>query len=287
MYKNLFTSKTFKRILVKLREPPKYSSHTSQEHQIVIDGQTINYIRQGYGNIPLLCFPGALGSIWSDFKPQIEKLDKSKFTIFAWDPPGYGSSRPPLRNVSKDFYERDADVAVRLMDMIGVKKYSLLGWSDGGVSSLIISAKYPEKINHLIIWGSNARIMQEDIDACEKIRDITIWSDKMKSPLIKLYGENEFQQMWNEWLDTLNIIFKQGGNICEHLLPSIQCPTLILHGNKDTMIAKEHPYILLKKIKNAKLHQFAEGKHNIHLRYADEFNEIVTRFIEENNEKFQ
>ncbi|KAF5286655.1 hypothetical protein FQR65_LT12486 [Abscondita terminalis] len=267
-----------------INKSTKYSSNIAQEQQIMIDGQTINYIKHGNGNIPILCFPGALGSIWSDFRPQIEGLDTNKFTIVAWDPPGYGNSRPPSRSVPKNFYERDADVAAKFMKSLDIKEYSILGWSDGGISGIIMSAKYPENIKHLAIWGSGSYLVEEDMTACESIRDLNKWSDKMKSPLIKLYGEEEFKRILNEWLDTLNAIFRDGGNICKHLLPAVQCPTLIIHGNQDPMLAKEHPKVFLENIKNVKIHVFPEGKHNVHLRYAEEFNSVVTRFIEDNSQ---
>lgn len=81
-------------------------------------GQNINYIRSGTGNKVILCLPGALGTIWSDFKPQIEGIDKNKFTVIAWDPPGHGKSRPPNRMYTKDFYEKDADIAFKFMKVL-------------------------------------------------------------------------------------------------------------------------------------------------------------------------
>ncbi|KAF5274178.1 hypothetical protein FQR65_LT17052 [Abscondita terminalis] len=168
----------------------------------------------------------------------------------------------------KNFYERDADVAAKFMESLDIKEYSILG----GV------------MEHLAIWGSGSYLVEEDMTACESIRDLNKWSDKMKSPLIKLYGEEEFKRILNEWLDTLNAIFRDGGNICKHLLPAVQCPTLIIHGNQDPMLAKEHPKVFLENIKNVKIHVFPEGKHNVHLRYAEEFNSVVTRFIEDNTQ---
>ncbi|KAK5649614.1 hypothetical protein RI129_000643 [Pyrocoelia pectoralis] len=285
MYRSLaLLNETFyKRILTKFGNVSKYSNGM-QEQQIKIEGQTINYLKEGNGPQTILCFPGALGTIWTDFAPQIQELDKKKFTIVAWDPPGYGKSRPPGRSFTNDFYIKDADMAAKLMKELCIDKYSLLGWSDGGNSSMILSAKYPNRVQHLIIWGSNSRIFPYDITACEKIRDINSWSEKMKRPFIKLYGD-EFQILVNDWLDALHNIVNEGDNICYDILPLIKCPTLILHGNQDPMIAPEHPDILLKNIKNAKIHRFPEGKHNIHLRYSQEFNAIVSRFIDENKSK--
>lgn len=47
---------------------------------------------------------------------------------------------------------------------LNVEECSLLGWSDGGVTSLIIAAKYPEMVNKLVVWGANAFVGEEDFD---------------------------------------------------------------------------------------------------------------------------
>ncbi|CAG9772480.1 unnamed protein product [Ceutorhynchus assimilis] len=254
--------------------------NSSMELKTVVKGQTINYLKTGQGAHNVLCFPGALGTIWSDFKPQIEGLDKNKFTVLAWDPPGCGFSRPPNRVFNTKFYENDADAAHDFMQAIGIEKFSLLGWSDGGISSIILAAKYPKIVDKLVVWGANCYIIPEDIEAFEKIRDISEWSDRIKIPLVKLYTEAGLQKMWTDWCDTMQDLYKEGGgNICKNSLKDINCPTLILHGNKDPMVAPEHPLYLLDNIKNAKIHRYPEGKHNIHLKYAEDFNKVISDFI--------
>ncbi|XP_030748896.1 valacyclovir hydrolase [Sitophilus oryzae] len=257
----------------------KFNRCFSTELKTEIKGQTINYVKVGNGSKPILCFPGALGTIWSDFKPQIEELDKDKFTVIAWDPPGYGSSRPPNRLFNSKFYDNDADMAFHFMKNLGISKFSLLGWSDGGISSLILAAKYPDNVDKLVVWGANAYVIAEDIEAFEKIRDIKKWSEKMKNPLIKLYTEDGLQKLWNDWCDAMQDIYKNGGDICKSRLKDVKAPTLILHGNKDPVVLTEHPQFLLNHIKDAKLHTYPEGKHNIHLKYAEDFNKIVSEFI--------
>lgn len=85
-----------------------------------------------------------------------------------------------------------------------------------------------------------------------EIRDIKKWSDKMKSPLIKLYTEEGLQKMWNDWCDAMQDIYKSGGDICKNYVKDISSPTFVLHGDKDPMVLPEHPEYLLKNIKNIK-----------------------------------
>lgn len=253
-----------------------------QEQKVTIANQVINYLKVGTGEKTLLCFPGALGTIWSDFKPQINQLNKDLFTVVAFDPPGYGFSRPPNREFTLDFYEKDAAMAYKLMKELGVDKFSLLGWSDGGISSLILAAKYPDVVDKLVVWGANSYILPEDIEAFEKIRDTKNWSDKARAPLVALYGAQGLQDMWSGWCDAMQAMHKRnGGNVCMECVARITCPTLVLHGAKDPVVQPEHPNYLSSNIRNARLHIFPQGKHNIHLRYAEEFNAIVTDFIME------
>lgn len=147
-------------------------------------GKLVNYLKVGEGNHVLLLCPGAVGTIWSDFKPQVESLDRTRFTVIAWDPPGYGNSRPPNRKFTPNFYEEDAeatreflnvsnyiryknDVDVLLLKILGYKKFSLVGWSDGGISSMITAVKYPDEVQKLIVWGSNAYVLPEEIEIYE------------------------------------------------------------------------------------------------------------------------
>ncbi|VEN44650.1 unnamed protein product [Callosobruchus maculatus] len=255
------------------------SMSTITEQKIDVNGQTINYTKVGEGSNTVLCCPGALGTIWSDFKPQVEGLDRNKLTIVAWDPPGYGQSRPPNRKFDTDFYEKDADSAYNFMTALGYNKFSILGWSDGGNSGMILAAKYPKHIDKLIIWGVNSYILPEEVKIYEKMRDISNWSERMKAPLIEMYTEKGLQEMWYSWCDTLIEMAQNGGNICKDKLKDIRCPTFILHGDKDPMVAPEHPGYLFSNIRMAKLHRFPEGKHNIHLKYAEEFNKLVTDFL--------
>lgn len=257
-------------------------SEDLEERKVNVDGLDINYVRVGSGDHPVLLLPGAMGSIWTDFKPQIEGLDRKKLTVVAWDPPGYGKSRPPNRTFSIDFFEQNAKHAFDLMKTLGYEKYSLIGWSDGGIMSLILSAVYPDSIRKSILVGANSFILPEELKIYQSIRNIDTWSDKMKQPLIKVYGEEYFRKTWSDWVDAMENIYKQRqGNICKEVLPRIKCPTLIVHGKKDAMVNEIHPKYLVDNIKNAKLKIFEKGAHNLHLRFHEEFNALAMEFLTE------
>nr|XP_031845339.1 valacyclovir hydrolase isoform X2 [Nomia melanderi] len=222
----------------------------------------------------------AAGSIWTDFKPQVEGLDRKRFTVVAWDPVGYGKSRPPDRTFPDDFFERDATHARDLMILLGYQKFSLIGWSDGGITSLILASKFPENVRKLVSVAANSYVTPEEVEFYNKIRSIDTWSEKMRAPMIAIYGEEYFSKVWSGWVDAITRISKKtNGNLCKELLANIKCPTLIVQGKKDVMVDDEHPLYLKEHIAGAKLEMFENGAHNLHMRYPKEFNDLVTDFL--------
>jgi len=88
--------------------------------------------------------------------------------------------------------------------------------------------------------------------------------------------------MWAGWLNAVENVYKEkNGNLCQDMLPKIKCPTLIIHGEKDPLVSSFHPEYLHKHIAGSALRIWPGGRHNIHLRYPEEFNDMVSQFLKE------
>ncbi|XP_066862945.1 valacyclovir hydrolase [Kogia breviceps] len=185
----------------------------------------------------------------------------------------------PLHAKARD--PRSPGRARGCVQMLKFKKVSLLGWSDGGITALIAAARYPSYINKMVIWGANAYVTDQDEEIYRGIRDVSQWSERTRKPLEALYGFDYFARTCEKWVDGIQQ-FKRlpDGNICRHLLPLVQCPTLIVHGEKDPLVPSFHADFIHKHVKGSRLHLMPEGKHNLHLRFADEFNKLVEDFLQ-------
>ncbi|XP_078055106.1 valacyclovir hydrolase [Mustelus asterias] len=248
--------------------------------KIEVNGVHLHYQQTGKGDHALLLLPGALGSSQTDFGPQLKSLNKEHFSVVCWDPRGYGHSIPPKREFPLDFYHTDAKDAVDLMQALNFRRFSLAGWSDGGISALIAASKYPNLIRKLVVWGANAYLTQEDIKLYNAVRDVSTWSENMRRPLVEMYGAEYFAKTWADWIDGVGEIGKKvDGDVCKDALPQVKCPTLIIHGEKDPMVPRCHADYIHKHVKGSRLHLMAEGKHNLHLRFAQEFNSLVEEFL--------
>ncbi|XP_056096489.1 valacyclovir hydrolase isoform X1 [Rhinichthys klamathensis goyatoka] len=271
----LLMSSVFRRAAIQRRFYGK-----SVSDKMSVNGVNLHYHRAGDGKHAVLLLPGALGSAETDFGPQLEQLDKKRFTLVAFDPRGYGHSRPPDRDFPENFFHRDAKDALDLMQALGFRRFSLLGWSDGGITALISASLNPELINQMVVWGANAYVSKEDVQIYQAMRDVSLWSERMRRPMEEMYGAQYFRQTWERWVDAISqFTRKPQGNICMEALPLISCPTLIVHGAKDPMIPSSHPQHLQQNISGSRLHVMPEGKHNLHLRYSSEFNALVEGFL--------
>ena len=156
-----------------------------------------------------------------------------------------------------------------------------MGWSDGANAGVILAAQNAAAVRKLVVFGGNSYITQEDIDAYEATRDVAAtWSKRMKASLEPIYGD-DLQPMWSSFCDGMQAIFAAGGDICQAEARALACPTFVLGGEKDPIVPANHPRWFAENIPGARLHMFPEGKHNIHLRFADEFNQLVLDFLKE------
>ncbi|XP_023953437.2 valacyclovir hydrolase [Bicyclus anynana] len=263
-----------------------FFSSDVKEKKVKIGKHDINYIKVGHGPHACILTPGGLGTIWTSYKEQIEGFDRNKFTLVVFDPPGFGKSYPPAREFTMDSYGNDADTGYQLMKILDIPKFSVLGWSAGGSASLVLAAKYPDAVRKLVVWGANSYILDSEIAAYRSIKDVNTWAKHLRDPMIEVYGKERFAEYWAKWVDTMSAALEQSMmDICMQYLKDIQCPTLVLHGEKDPLVNAVHAPFIVKNVKNSILHLYPEGKHDIHIRYAEEFNRRVQDFLLEPAEK--
>jgi valacyclovir hydrolase len=244
---------------------------------VEVPGLSLYTAQEGEG-LPLLMLPGALGTGEGDFRTQLGWFAARGFSVIAPDPRGYGRSRPPQREFPLDFYRRDAADMLALMQALGHDRFDILGWSDGANTATIMAALAPSQVGKLAVFGGNAFLTSEEIAVFDKIRKIESWSPRAAEAMRLVYG-SELDSLWEDYVGGLEKIFAAGGNIYQELLPMVVSPMLVLHGAKDPLVPAIHPEAIHRGVAGSHLHVFPEGKHNIHVRYADEFNALVLAFL--------
>ena len=78
------------------------------------------------------------------------------------------------------------------------------------------------------------------------------WSDKMKAPMLQLYGDEYLQKMLTDWGNSVEKYYQDGGDKdFKEGLARITCPTLVIHGELDPVLDVDHAEFLHKNIKNS------------------------------------
>jgi valacyclovir hydrolase len=241
-----------------------------------VNGFKLSYEERGQGG-PLLLVPGALGTGLSDFGPQLKEL-ASEFRIIAPDMRGYGQSRPPQRDFPRDYLQRDANDMLELMAVLDFKSFSVAGWSDGASTAVLMAITNPQCVSKLVVWGGSSYISREDLECIEKTRSVDQWPPSVREPLTAIYGDT-LQSIWSSFCDWAQEIYGVGGELYKDRLHLVRCPTLIFHGEKDPLVPGFHARAIHRGIVGSQLHLFPQGRHNLHITHAREFNAIVKVFL--------
>jgi pimeloyl-ACP methyl ester carboxylesterase len=86
------------------------------------------------------------------------------FRVLSWSRPGY--LRTPIQDGRT--FEEQADLAVALMDNLGIEKTAVLGYSAGGPVAICLAAKYPGRVWALIL---ECAVTQQWVISPENIRE--------------------------------------------------------------------------------------------------------------------
>jgi pimeloyl-ACP methyl ester carboxylesterase len=113
------------------------------------NGEKYAYIEQGKGDKNLILVHGNVSSLVY-YKPLLERLPEDIHT-YAIDMRGFGDSsyHKPVMSL-----EDLADDIQLFMEEMNIGKAAVVGWSLGGGVALKFAAKYPDKIEQLILLNS-------------------------------------------------------------------------------------------------------------------------------------
>jgi pimeloyl-ACP methyl ester carboxylesterase len=243
--------------------PPRYGSNTFAGHKVRIKDAELYYETYGSGE-PLLLLHGNSQSIRA-FSYQIGELSKTH-KVIAVDSRGQGKSTDETTGALS--YDMFADDMKQLMDTLRIKKASILGWSDGGNTGLIMAYKYPQYVNKLATMGANL------FPTTEAVSDTVI--NQVKAGLKNLQTKNDAYSKMEVRLFTMllnepHITFEQ--------IKTIKAPTLIMAGEHDEIL-DSHTRAIAAAIPNAKLVVFKGGSHYMPVENAKWFNKVVLDFLD-------
>ncbi len=123
---------------------------------ITIDGARIHYRDEGSG--PTVVLIHANFSNLIDWDPWVDAL-KDRYRVIRFDMTSHGLTGPdPTGDYSQ---ERTLSLTERLIDTLGLEKFTLGGTSMGGTVAIHYSAAHPERVERLILLSPGSLEGQE------------------------------------------------------------------------------------------------------------------------------
>lgn len=212
---------------------------------------------------PLLLLHGNSQSI-VDFRKQIKEFQLSH-RVIAVDSRGQGKSTD--RSTGALNYNLFAEDMKTLLDSLHIPKTSILGWSDGGNTGLIMASKYPELIHKVAVMGATI------FPAEKTVSKQTLAEVNMGIQYLKTQNDPKSKMQ----LRLFNMLIEEPNMTVQEVM-KIKAPVLVMAGEKD-LILEEHTKYIVKLIPGSRLLIFKGATHYAPLEIPEQFNAEVLSFL--------
>ncbi len=233
------------------------------------NGVSIYYAVYGAGP-PVILLHGGLANAdyWGHQVPALAP----HHTVIVMDSRGHGRSTRDARPYGYDLL---ADDVVALMDVLGVTKTDVVGWSDGGTLGLDLAMRYPARVGKIFAFAATAATSGEKYSAIVNptiVEFVKRSRDEYRriSPTPNDYAgfAVDVIRMWAsqpKWTDAQ--------------LQAITNPVLVADGDRDEAIKREHTEHIAATIPGAGLLILPNTSHFAFLQDPELFNFAILHFL--------
>ncbi len=232
-------------------------------------------------NDPIVIFlHEGLGSVgqWKDFPEKV--IEATGLNAMLYDRQGYGKSSPLTTKRNIDYLKHEEELFNTLIKNLQVKKYYLIGHSEGGTIALIHASRQPKGLLKVITLSANTINEPKISESINKIIDQYHQQDSHLRQSLKKYHGSNTDLIFDAWSLTWTAPFFQNLNI-DNELRKIQVPVLAFHGTAD----KYTTLIQIEKIKQ-NVHSEKElviipgGTHHLHFDNTETVLKHLVSFIQ-------
>ncbi|QMV16862.1 alpha/beta fold hydrolase [Vibrio spartinae] len=244
---------------------------------IEINGAALYYELSGNPNgEPLVMLHGGLGS-QHDLLP-IHEYVAQDYRLISIDFRGHGKSL--LGDLPLSYLQYQQDVQ-DVLNHLGVERYSIFGFSDGGIVGYRLAAQAPEQVTRLMTLGAHWRLEAND-PSIGIFKGLTadFWAARFADDVADYHASNpkpNFPKLVDAvkavWLDTT-----ASGYPLEQV-ERIRCPTLIMRGDNDFLFSLDEAVSLKSKIAEAAFANIPMTAHAAHQESPELVGKILKQFL--------
>lgn len=217
-----------------------------------------------------------LGSMesWRGFPAELVKA--TRLPALLYDRRGYGGSEPLGGPRGSDYLHRYAlEELPVVLDACSVERPLLVGHSDGGTIALIFAAHHPAAA----VVGLAAHIFVEQAALQGIRRTVALWQEGgLERRLRRIHGHKTDTVFWS-WADTWLAPWFGDWNI-EDELAGIDCPVLLLQGDRDEYATPDHLDAIAARVPGETRSVLLRGSgHAPHLQARQSLMTEISRFV--------
>lgn len=237
--------------------------------QVSANGISIYYAVYGRGSPVILLHGGLANSdYWGN---QIQAL-ASHHSVIVMDSRGHGRSTRDLRPYG---YDLMADDVIALMDALKVPRAEIVGWSDGGILGLDLAIRHRDRVGKILAFAANTVTSG-------------VKPDVEKNPTFAAFIEragHEYQsysatpKQYDAFVEQISKMWADQPNWTDAQLKAITTPVLVVDGDHDEAIKREHTEYIAATIPGAGLLILPNTSHFAFLQDPALFNFAVLHFL--------
>lgn len=251
----------------------------------------IHYLDDNSNSPEAVLLLHGLGANCHSWLLQTEILHENGFRTIAPDAPGFGKSTYPGGRATIKLF---SDPIETVVNKIGAKRLNVVGISMGGALALQMALDHPELLSQLVLVNTFAHL-------------------NVTSPRLLPYFAIRFALVHTLGLETQakavakrifpypdQEIFRQG--LIEQVIQAdphayraamralarfdvrnrlheIQCPTLVVTGDRDTTVPLETQNFMAQNINGARQVVISDAGHAVTIEKAEQFNRVLVEFL--------
>ncbi len=253
----------------------------------------IEYYAEGEGP-PLLMIRGLGGQASTWGEPFLSRL-RQRFTTIRFSNRGTGlSDKLPAATSIREM----ADDAASLLSELGFQRAHVFGISMGGMIAQELVLNHPERVQGLVLGCTNcgqAHGVPVPAENVARLRELaTLSGEERARKYLEVTITPEFALNGKDFLNDIMQIDQRTPTPAETYakqmaaaqtfdsydrLPQITAPTLIIHGDRDQLLAPENAQILASRIPGAEVRIVSNAAHMFFWEKPEESASAIADFL--------
>jgi pimeloyl-ACP methyl ester carboxylesterase len=273
-----------------------YSAFTVPTRFVEAGGIRFAYRRWGKSGGPPLVFLNYFSGNLDDWDPQVTDGLADDYDVILFDNAGVGSSGGETPGTVSDM----ARHALAFSDALGLNKFSVIGFSLGGMIAQQLALDHPDRVNRIMLLGTGPRggegMTFTELSAEERADPDRFLLAAFFSPTdaSQAAGRAYLKRLAARTRDRDLPVSTKAAEAQLHAirewgavpstdryatLPKIKHPTLVVHGTKDVVVRPVNACILAEHLPDALLIMYPDSSHGAQYQHAELFLKHAKLFL--------